>query len=187
METRDKDVKRDHTEQTLRSFGSWSIAPWFWRLIVLSLAVVLPAQAESQSQPATESGRFVLGLGGEAVKDQKTGLLWEQAPDSFHGVWSEAPGHCRAKTVGGKQGWRVPTVQELSGLIDRSRHDPALPEGHPFSNIKSAIYWTATPSPTDDIVAWQVSFFSGEPVTDQKSGMRRVWCVLGGIEQPQAR
>jgi len=28
-------------------------------------------------------------------------------------------------------------------------------------------------------VAWQVSFFSGEPVTDQKSGTRRMWCVLG--------
>jgi hypothetical protein len=23
-----------------------------------------------------------------------------------------------------------------------------------------------------------VSFFSGEPVTDQKSGTRRMWCVL---------
>lgn len=184
MKTRDKDVSGGHTEQTLRPFGFRNIALWLCGLGAVALAAVLPAQAESQDQPATDSGRFVLVLGGEAVKDRKTGLLWEQAPDSFHGVWSEAPDHCRAKAVGGKQGWRVPTVQELSSLIDRSRHDPALPEGHPFSNIKSAIYWTATPSPTDDIVAWQVSFFSGEPVTDQKSGMRRVWCVLGRIESP---
>ena len=27
----------------------------------------------------------------------------------------------------------------------------------------------STPHPTNDMVAWQVSFFSGEPVTDQKS------------------
>jgi hypothetical protein len=26
----------------------------------------------------------------------------------------------------------------------------------------------STPHPTDDMVAWQISFFSGEPVTDQK-------------------
>jgi len=27
----------------------------------------------------------------------------------------------------------------------------------------------STPYYTDDMVAWQISFFSGEPVTDQKS------------------
>ena len=35
------------------------------------------------------------------------------------------------------------------------------------------------PHPTDDMVAWQISFFSVEPVTDQKSGTRRLWCLLG--------
>src|SRR5436309_2425999 len=77
------------------------------------------------------------------------------------------------------QGESLP-VEELKSLIDASQTDPALPEGHPFSNIKSEIYWSATPSKSDDIVAWQVSFFTGEPVTDQKSGTRRIWCVLGG-------
>jgi hypothetical protein len=32
----------------------------------------------------------------------------------------------------------------------------------------------STPYYTDDMGAWQVSFFSGEPVTDQKSGTRRL-------------
>ena len=36
---------------------------------------------------------------------------------------------------------------------------PAIRNGMAFS----------TPHPTNDMVAWQVSFFSGEPVTDQKS------------------
>ena len=69
-------------------------------------------------------------------------------------------------------------VEELKTLIDPAQRDPSLPAGHPFSNIKSEIYWTSTPDPKDDIVAWQVSFFSGEPVTDQKWGTRRMWCVL---------
>lgn len=98
-------------------------------------------------------------------------------------VWSRSNERCTAKEVGGAKGWRGPTIDELKSLIDLSQHDPALPAGHPFSNIKSEIYWTATPHPTDDIVAWQVSFFSGEPVTDQKSGTRRMWCVLGS-EKP---
>ncbi|MDE3019009.1 MAG: DUF1566 domain-containing protein, partial [Nitrospirota bacterium] len=122
----------------------------------------------------------VLAFDGAGVKDNQTGLIWEQAPDLEHDVWSRSVERCATKTVGGRSGWRAPTIQEIKTLIDPQQKDPALPEGHPFANIKSAIFWTATPHPTDDIVAWQVSFFSGEPVTDQKSGTRRMWCVLGG-------
>jgi hypothetical protein len=118
-------------------------------------------------------------MNGAAVKDNQTGLIWEQEPDRIHDVWSASVARCPTKTVGGQTGWRAPSIDELKTLIDSSQHDPALPSGHPFSNIKSEIYWTATPHPKDDIVAWQVSFFSGEPVTDQKSGTRRMWCVLG--------
>ena len=74
MKTRDKDVSGGHTEQTLRPFGFRNIALWLCGLGAVALAAVLPAQAESQDQPATDSGRFVLVLGGEAVKDRKTGL-----------------------------------------------------------------------------------------------------------------
>ena len=127
--------------------------------------------------------RFTLVLDGQAVLDRKTGLTWEQEPDRIHDVWEASIARCAAKSVGGRQGWRAPSVDELKTLIDAEQRDPALPPGHPFSNIKSEIYWTATPHPKDDIVAWQVSFFSGEPVTDQKSGTRRVWCVLVAPKQ----
>jgi len=136
----------------------------------------------STTAPAADPGsstRFTLVLNGAAVKDNRTGLIWEQEPDREHDVWSRSNERCATKEVGGKKGWRAPSVEELKTLIDPSQHDPALPVGHPFSNIKSEIYWTATPDPKDDIVAWQVSFFSGEPVTDQKSGTRRMWCLLG--------
>ena len=127
---------------------------------------------------AQSDGRFTLVMNGAAVKDNQTGLIWEQEPDREHDVWSRSNERCAAKDVGGEKGWHGPSVEELKTLIDPAQRDPALPPGHPFSNIKSEIYWTSTPDPKDDIVAWQVSFFSGEPVTDQKSGTRRMWCVL---------
>lgn len=111
------------------------------------------------------------------MKDATTGLIWEQSPDSFHGVWNEAIAHCVEKTAGGQKGWRLPTIKELASLPDTSQHDPALSKNHPFSNVKSAIFWSATPSTTDDILAWHMSFLSGEAVTDQKSQTRRAWCV----------
>ncbi len=143
------------------------------------IAGLLPTNSTAGPPPSPTSPghRFTLVLGGEAVHDASTGLIWEQQPDYVHDVWSASVERCRAKRVGGVEGWRAPSVTELKSLLDLMQRDPALPKDHPFSNVKSAIYWTATPSPTDDIVAWQVSFFTGEAVTDQKSGTRRAWCV----------
>jgi hypothetical protein len=110
-------------------------------------------------------------------------LIWEQAPDLEHDIWSASIARCGTKIIGGQKGWRAPSVDELKSLIDPEQKDPSLPSGHPFSNIRCAIFWTSTPSPTDDIVAWQVSFFSGEAATDQKSGTRRMWCVLDEMKK----
>ena len=145
----------------------------------MTLAAFVADQPSATAQSPSSSGRFTVVMGGEAVKDNKTGLVWEQSPDLIHDTWSASVARCPTKSVGGQKGWRAPSVEELKSLIDPSQTDPALPERHPFSNIKSEIYWSATPSKSDDIVAWQVSFFTGEPVTDQKSGTRRIWCVLG--------
>lgn len=122
--------------------------------------------------------RFVPVLEGEAIKDSKTGLVWEQAPDKEFDVWSASVARCVTKTVGGQQGWRAPTKDELATLIDPDRNDPALPEGHPFANIRSDIFWSSTPHPSDDILAYYVSFFTGKVISDQKSQTRRMWCVL---------
>jgi hypothetical protein len=149
------------------------------RATVSSLAILSGQVAMGETGT---SDRFMLVMDGAAVKDNKTGLIWEREPDTFHGVWSDANPHCLEKTVGGRTGWRAPTVEELASLVDQSRYDPALPAGHPFSNVKSAVYWTATSSAKDPITAWHVSFLSGEVKTDQKSQTRRVWCVRASAE-----
>lgn len=134
--------------------------------------------------PAGESAsRFVLVMGDEAVKDTASGLVWEREPDYMFDVWDRSVARCATKIVDGKQGWRAPSIDEIKTLVDLDQQDPSLPAGHPFRNIKSGIYWTSTAHPTDDIVAWQQSFFSGQAVTDQKSGMRRMWCVLAQMNR----
>lgn len=125
------------------------------------------------------ASRFVLLMNDQAVKDSLSGLIWEREPDYLFDVWDRSVNRCATKFVGGREGWRAPSIEEIKTLVDPDQQDPALPAGHPFRNIKSSIYWTATAHPTDDIVAWQMSFFSGQAVTDQKSGTRRMWCVLG--------
>lgn len=147
-------------------------------LLVVILTVVTATDAIFGAE-GERGSRFTLVLNGAAVEDHTTGLIWEQSPDREFDAWGPSLERCQRKDVGGRKGWRAPTIEELKSLVDPTQHDPALPEGHPFSNIKSAIYWAATPVPEDDVVAWQVSFFSGKAQTDQKSLGRRMWCVLG--------
>jgi hypothetical protein len=77
MTTGCKAASLHRTEKTLTLSGSLGMALWLCGLAVLSLGTALPARAGSQDQSAPASGRFVLVLGGEAVRDQKTGLIWE--------------------------------------------------------------------------------------------------------------
>ncbi len=149
-------------------------------LILLVLTQVPVGELVRAADPGGQLGqsRFTLVLDGAAVRDNNTGLVWEQVPDRIFDGWRASIERCKTKLVGGQKGWRAPTIDELKSVVDRTQKDPALPKGHPFSDVTSHVYWAATPSPTDDIVAWQVSFFTGVAGTDHKSLGRRVWCVL---------
>ena len=57
--------------------------------------------------------------------------------------------------------WRLPTMQELCTLIDFSKRDPALPNGHMFSDAPSGYHWSATTLDNHSELAWIVYFESG--------------------------
>jgi hypothetical protein len=89
--------------------------------------------AWSQTLPAGQ--RFVLVMGGAAVLDKETGLVWEKSPSSRDSTWLDAQLHCNVNSAGGRFGWRLPVIQELASLIDPSVPEPGptLPPGHPFT------------------------------------------------------
>jgi len=80
---------------------------------------------------------------GDTVTDNQTGLIWATRPLSSGTTTtfnhSTAMGRCAA--LG--EGWRLPMLSELSGLLDTNRI-PALPSGHPFKNVRNDPYWTLT-------------------------------------------
>jgi len=79
-------------------------------------------------------------------------------------------------------GWRLPSVIELTSLIDPSVLTGAsLPSGHPFVGIQLANYWSAT---SDSEVAWTaffVGFTNGGVSGGPKSDALLRWCVRGGM------
>jgi hypothetical protein len=132
----------------------------------------------SQKLPAAQ--RFVLVLDGEAVLDKDTGLVWEKSPDATKRTWLFAANDCYKKTVGGRKGWRLPTVEELASLIDTTQSNPTLPSGHPFQNVQSDYYWSSTAYVFDPNNAYNVSLANGTVVAGVKSATFYMWAVRGG-------
>ena len=133
----------------------------------------------SQKLPAGE--RFVIVLNGAAVLDKETGLVWEKSPSTTLFPWALAVGSGYNKTVGGRKGWRLPTIEELASLIDTTLSNPALPSGHPFVNVQPNFYWSRN-TDTDIIgTAWIVDLSDGTVGIVSKTVTNYYgWFVRGG-------
>jgi Protein of unknown function (DUF1566) len=134
-----------------------------------------------------------------AVLDRETGLVWERTPSTTPipailppNEFSQnyAAGRCITLTLGGRAGWRVPTIQELESLVDTTQN-PMLPFGHPFTGIGGA-YWTSTQFSgafaSGDIYTVDFGnaggFGLGLSVTPPNFTNIKVWCVRSGSGQP---
>ena len=136
--------------------------------------------------------RFTIlpNFNNEAVRDNNTGLVWERAPANNLVDWAAATRFCANKVVGGTKGWRLPSVVELASLVDPTvaPMGPTLPAGHPFTNVQSAHYWSATsslqthPQPW----AWFVNFIDGVVTDVDKTAVQaHAWCVRGPMNTDQ--
>ena len=144
-----------------------------------------PYYAEpSWDQKLDAATRFVvlLNWNSEAVLDRETGLVWEQSLDQTARTWQNAHFACNQKTVGNRKGWRLPTIQDLSSLIDPSVPfpGPTLPLGHPFSNVVGSGIWSATSFASNTGFAWLMGLNTGGSGAFIKSDAFFAWCVRGG-------
>jgi len=132
----------------------------------------------SQKLPATE--RFVLVLDDQAVLDKETGLVWERSPSTTPKHWNSLLGN--DLSIGGRKGWRLPTLVEFQSLIDPAQTRLALPPGHPFKNVQEGIYWTSTTADLDSLLpAFVVDLRWGNyGSTDIDHDNCYLWCVRGG-------
>ena len=153
--------------------------------------------------PAT-CPRFVVlsNWNNEAVLDRETGLVWERSPlapclaggpfgcthpDSGRRIWVFAIDRCQKLNAGGRMGWRLPRVEELATLMDRSATStPVLFPGHPFVGVQADFYWSTTPNVDFPVEMMGVDFFGDKFVTDvgAKTNENFVWCVRGASSDP---
>jgi len=131
-----------------------------------------------QILPAAE--RFQLVMNNEAVLDKETGLVWDRSPSTGTYSWFAACANCYQREVGGRMGWRLPTVEELSSLVDPSTENPALPIGHLFIGVQSHTYWSSTISPGLSSNAFFLDLYGGYIDVGDKGISRYWWCVRSG-------
>ncbi len=119
-------------------------------------------------------------FGGAAVRDNETGLVWEQSPETKTQNWPGARFQCTSRTIGGRRGWRLPSVHELGSLVDPSVvPGPTLPVGHPFTNVQPAHYWSASSFTGKPSHAWNVGFIMGMVHYIKTTDSHNVWCERG--------
>jgi hypothetical protein len=131
-------------------------------------------------------------MGGEAVLDKETGLVWQRTLSDYSDPWSQARYWCNNLSLGGRQGWRLPTVNEMASILDWSVH--GLPNGHPFTvqTPQSGYWWTSTTvdrwyaadGSVYDYTHWAycIPVFGSIVSTCQKRfDDLYIWCVRGGL------
>jgi hypothetical protein len=110
---------------------------------------------------STAHGRF--GDNGDGtVTDTSTGLMWQQATAPGTYAWWEARSYCEGLTVAGYTDWRLPTINELDSIVDRSRQNPAIDTAY-FPDTRASAYWSSTFGYNQwGESAWGMGFYEGD-------------------------
>ena len=128
-------------------------------------------------------------LADDLVLDKETGLVWARDANIVGlNNWLDANTLCRELELGNRCGWRLPTVEELSSLVDPSQPNLVLPLSHPFVNIQYGAgvfaYWTSTNCENPTGAAWFVNMWRGSGAhlagLANKSISGYAWPVRGG-------
>ena len=100
--------------------------------------------------------------------------------DVQHSLSSHSYSQATESEVGGRKGWSVPMREQQASLVDDDNSSPALPTDHPFLNVQSTNYWSATTNAPFPTFVWFVNFGAGGVFNANKGLNRLAWCVRGG-------
>jgi len=112
------------------------------------------------------------------VKDSVSKLEWQDDTIGTTVDWQGAIDRCEGLTLGGHDDWRLPNINELKSIVDRSKSNPAIVDG--FTKTSSDYYWSSTTYEGGKNGAWIVLFNYGYVNYSAKGSSSYVRCVRGG-------
>ena len=117
------------------------------------------------------------------LERQKTvtlnGLMWQDDENakSVGKTWNGAIEYCKNLSLVGYKDWRLPTIEELMSIVDKSRYPTIKKE---FKNSSSSYYWSSTTYMSYKSYAWVVYFGNGDVYNNYKDSTYYVRCVRDG-------
>jgi hypothetical protein len=132
------------------------------------LLVTLPVLAQTRFIPSTSGS-------DQVVYDSKTGLTWRRCSEGQAWDGSTCTGtpsrftHEQALAYAKTQtGWRLPSVKELSSIVDLTVDNPAINSiAFPGAGHGGA-FWSSTPNAANSGLVWYVDFTYGQVNTSQR-------------------
>ena len=168
-------------------------------VFAVALPTQVPKSGQTTSYVAGDDGDLEKGVawpgtrftdnGNGTVTDNLTGLIWlKNANCGGAMTWAAALTYCNTLSTGScglSDGstagqWRLPNRRELLSLIDDEKLNPALPSGHPFTNVGSNYYWSSATYAGATDYAWYVHLGEGFVEYSNKAAKYSVWPVRGG-------
>ncbi|MGZ8260247.1 MAG: Lcl C-terminal domain-containing protein [Caldimonas sp.] len=136
------------------------------RFAACSLLVLAAAAGHAQ-------GRFAVSADGHEVTDATTRLTWRRCAEGLHWDGKTCTGRlvnynyagaksaANAARSSGKP-WRVPTREELVGLVDPKAKKKPRVDWQAFPRATNGPYWATREGRDDNLNAWLVNFGSGK-------------------------
>lgn len=131
-----------------------------------ALIVAFAARLRADSPDA----RFSAAGSPGGIQDAVTGLIWEQPDDGNQYTWADAKTHCSTP-------WRLPSVEELTTLIDPRAAPTTLSMDPIFSGAGLEFYWSTTVVSGSSTQAWGVYFNGGAADIGTQTDTHRARCV----------
>lgn len=152
-------------------------------VVALTAWPLTPSRAASRCSPKT---RFAV-LDGGLVRDTLTNLLWQQdgsgtrvgCANGTACTWAEAKAYCAGLSLGTFSGFRLPTVKELSSLVDLTVTSDAKINQAAFPDTRTTEFWTSSPYAGSSLSgwAWIVRFSDGVSFFEAPGNTLLVRCV----------
>ena len=132
----------------------------------------------TEASAAKNSTRDTQGI----VTDNNTQLQWQNDTPVPDATWEDAINYCEGLALGSYTDWRLPNLNELYSIVDRTITDPNTPAvDTAFQNINGDssddVYWSSSTTIEYKDMAWVLRFSKGTDTTKAKSATNHVMCV----------
>ena len=139
-------------------------------------------------EPGQRFQRYALNNSSNTVLDKETGLVWTWLPVLQNYNWQSSHDLCRSMIVGGRMGWRLPTLEELASLLESPTDLGTTDQGFNYASIPTGVFatmtsplWSSSSSPSTPSEKLTLDLNTGAILSiNTNSANTHTICVRGG-------